>query len=174
MSKLRVKEIAHSNGTNAMAIDTSGRVTKPQNPVFHVGYTDGLTCTNADTFYKFTGPVAYVNQGSHFDITNNYFLVPVTGMYMLYGSLLRNSNQLVFRATFRNNDGSAFVTGASEPQLRTSEGYSGYQTSATFNHICSLTKDQRIVWGTSCDTAGGQIYDDNGGNYNFFGGYLIG
>lgn len=162
MSTLEVKNI-------------NGIVNKPNHPVWHVGYEDGLVCTTAGQFYGFTSPSVYINQGGHFDVTNNYFTVPVTGMYFLYGSFLRNNNQSVFRGTFRQSGGSAIsdYNDADEPQLRSSEGYSGYNTSATFNHVAYLTAGMNIVWGVSCDSAGQIIYDDNGGTYNFFGGYFI-
>ena len=42
-STLKVQNIAHTGGTTAMTVDSSGRVTKPQIPAFHVGLASALS-----------------------------------------------------------------------------------------------------------------------------------
>ena len=145
----------------------------PDAIAWHITFGDGVTCTVADQFYPFTSPTARIDTSSAYDTTNNYYVAPRTGIYVLYGSLLRGNNQLVFRGEF--TDDSNTVLESWNPQLRTSEAWSGYNLSAPLTHIVSLTSGDKIRWAVRCDTAGGTIYDDNGtGEYNYFGGYFIG
>ena len=77
-SELGVQTIQHTNGTDAMTIDSSGRVLTPARPSFFVSHdpssTVGLTGTvNFNTVHS--------NTGSHFDINNDRFVAPVAGFY---------------------------------------------------------------------------------------------
>ena len=173
-SILKVDNIQNSSGASALSIDSSGVVTKPEVPAFHVTYADGVTCTASGTNYPFTSPSITngFNNGSHYDLTNNYFLVPVSGIYMFYFSYLRNNNQAVFRAKV-GDENNARYNGS--PQLRSSEGWSGYNLTASQATIFNCTAGDKVRLVVSCDSSGQIIYDDNNsGNYNYFGGFLVG
>ena len=72
--------IKHSGGTTAMTIDSSGRVTKPQLPFFHV---EAFTATSSNASQ--TGVLSFnsvvTNQGSHWNSSQNRFEVPISGVY---------------------------------------------------------------------------------------------
>lgn len=175
-SIIKVDNIKNSSGTGAISIDSSGSVSFPNTvvPAFHVTYADGVTCTASGTYYPFTSPSISngFNNGSHYDLTNNYFLVPVSGIYMFYFSYLRNNNQLVFRAIVGDDSNNRYN---SSPQMRSSEGFSGYNLSAGQSTLFNCTAGDKVRLVVSCDSAGGVIYDDNNsGNYNYFGGFLVG
>ena len=79
-SILKVDTIQNSTGTDALSIDSSGRVTNTTKPAFRV--------YNIATGSSFkTGHLTYtnveLNQGGHWDNTNSVFIVPVSGIYLL-------------------------------------------------------------------------------------------
>jgi len=80
MSKLFVDNIASkTGGTDALTIDSSGRVFKPATPAFHA-YAD-------DSAYITTTPIPFdnttINIGNAFDTTNYKYVVPVSGNYFI-------------------------------------------------------------------------------------------
>ena len=79
-STLKVQNIAHTGGTTAMTLDSSGRVTQPQLPFFHV---EAFTATSSNASQ--TGVLSFnsvvTNQGSHWNSSNNRFEAPITGLY---------------------------------------------------------------------------------------------
>ena len=44
-------ELQHQNGTSALTIDESGRVTKPQTPAFHVSLATAQTLSTTCLLY---------------------------------------------------------------------------------------------------------------------------
>ena len=163
------------NGTTneVMRIDNNGRVTMPYQPAFRVNGTNQVTCTSSATFYTWsnwsTTASGAFNQGGHFNTSNGRFVAPVAGVYMFYGSYLRNNNSLVFRGHFTVN-GSKLAQ-----HKRSPEAWSGYNDSSTLCAIIKLQANDYVQWGVTCDTSGGQLYNEgSSGNYNYFGGYLIG
>ena len=101
MSNLLVQNIKHTNGTTAQNIDSSGRITTPARPFFHV-YVDNSSNnpTNIGTLaiIPFDGVVS--NVGGHFNASssgNGYsFTAPVAGVYQF------NWNLSVFGITVGN------------------------------------------------------------------------
>lgn len=79
-SIIKVNNIQNSSGTSALTIDSSGRITKPQLPFFHV---EAFTATSSNAsqtgVINFNGIVT--NQGSHWNSSNNRFEAPITGLY---------------------------------------------------------------------------------------------
>ena len=75
---LKSTTIQHTNGTTALNIDSSGRVTKPNHPYFYVRsgrQADGFT----DVVYPFNTIVH--NDGNCFSL-NTRFTAPVSGIYL--------------------------------------------------------------------------------------------
>ncbi len=74
---------AVGSGTKRFGIDTSGRVTRPYQPTFHVG---GGTAGGNNTLTQ-TSPtliiwtVAVINTGSHYNTSTGLFTAPVAGTY---------------------------------------------------------------------------------------------
>lgn len=76
MSILRVDAIQNTGGTNALLIDSSGRVSRPNTPAFYA--YNGANQTS-ESVIQFT--TAGVNVGSHYNTTTYRFTAPVAGNY---------------------------------------------------------------------------------------------
>tara|TARA_B100000085_G_C18475465_1_gene484954 strand:- start:582 stop:1133 length:552 start_codon:yes stop_codon:yes gene_type:complete len=83
-------EIQHQNGTSAMTVDASGRITTPARPAFMARGYASLRASGADTVNGLTlnsnnQIVLFydvpVNVGNHFSNTTGIFTVPVAGLY---------------------------------------------------------------------------------------------
>ena len=96
-STLKVNTIAHSGGTNAMTIDSSGNVNFPQRvtigvtPYAFVGFpgTDSYVAKTANAIVDFSH--AFVNDGNHYDTSTYKFTCPVAGLYRVEVSTLSES-----------------------------------------------------------------------------------
>lgn len=113
--------IKHSGGTTAMTIDSSGRVTTPQLPFFHV---EAFTATSSNASQ--TGVLNFnsvvTNQGSHWNSSNNRFEAPIAGLYQFSfngfgsrnstGGVMNNSadNQVVLQKS--TDSGGNYTTAA--------------------------------------------------------------
>ena len=89
-STLKVQNIAHTGGTSAMTIDSSGRVTKPQLPAFHVGLASAqtLSTTGATVLFADRG-TSYNNflQGG-MSLSSGVITVPIAGVYQ-FSTIIR-------------------------------------------------------------------------------------
>lgn len=86
---LRVNTIQSSTGTNALTIDTGGRVVSPNRPSFLAyNVTFNQNVLN-DAVIAMTG--TYDNNGNHYNTTNSRFVAPVAGKYFFWASLLAGS-----------------------------------------------------------------------------------
>jgi len=89
MSKILVNELAHTNDTTALTIDSSGRVLRPNVPAFYVrksGKQNNIAVNSAVTV---TFETEVFDQGSNF--ASNTFTAPVNGFYH-FSSYLRLEN----------------------------------------------------------------------------------
>ena len=81
-SEIGVQTIQHTNGTDAMTIDSSGRVLTPARPSFFA-YVD--TSDSSDNDYTSMTQVNFDavqhNIGGHFSLSTNKFTAPVSGVY---------------------------------------------------------------------------------------------
>ena len=92
MSNLLVQNIKHTNGTTAQTVDSSGRITTPARPFFHVYLDNGGSNPNSggtSHVVPFDGVLS--NIGSHFNATssgNAYsFTAPIAGVYQFSWNL---------------------------------------------------------------------------------------
>jgi hypothetical protein len=89
MSKLYVNEIyAKGSSTQAMGIDSSGRVTKPTVPAFRAQKTDGNVSSTNTVLFNDVG----LNQGSCYSSSTGKFVAPVHGVYFFGFTGRHNSN----------------------------------------------------------------------------------
>jgi hypothetical protein len=151
--------------TERARIDSSGRITTPYQPAWSADF-NGFTCTNAGQIYYPVYNTPEINVGGHFNTSTGRMTAPVSGVYLLMGSFLRNSSAYVFRGQFYKNG-----VRQTEGEYRTTEAFSGYNETSTFTQIVSAVAGDTLGWGIACDVAGGSIYPSS---YNYFAGYLLG
>jgi len=93
MSKLYVDEIASkTNATDAITIDTSGRVAMPTKPSFFACNNDNAWKSFGNTNFN-TMPfnVTLHNVGGHYDTSTYRFTAPITGSYYFYLQFLHDA-----------------------------------------------------------------------------------
>ena len=104
-SEIGVQTIQHTNGTDAMTIDSSGRVLTPARPAFRA-YADNGWSNLANNTWT-TAPFDHVNYdiGSHYDTANYKFVAPVSGIYHFIGQAYFNPHTtLRLRFTVNGNE----------------------------------------------------------------------
>ena len=78
MSKILVNELAHTNNTSALTVDSTGRILTPARPAFHARLTSGSTEGK-------TGVLVFNSEdfdiGSNYNTSNGRFTAPVAGIY---------------------------------------------------------------------------------------------
>ncbi len=155
------------NGTSLsqfMRLDSSGRLTIPNQPAFHMTgtaggttYTTGFTCPFNTSIF---------NNGGHYNTSTYRFTAPVSGRYFFYASYL----------TYPNND-PGFVTMMFSVNGSTgySNGFTRRQNSSqndkNVSTILSLNAGDYVS--AYVEPNGTISYYDSGGHGHFFG-YLIG
>jgi hypothetical protein len=113
MSKLYVDEIASKTGaTDAMTIDTSGRILQPTKPSFFA--TNNATAWQSfgnTNFNTMPFNTTSHNIGNHYDTSNYRFNVPVTGSYYFYMQFLHDGTSTTSygQARFLRTDTSSGV-----------------------------------------------------------------
>ncbi len=153
------------DGTERMRIDSAGRVTMPYQPAFFVKtnyaartlLTNGASPDWSETLH---------NRGNHFDLTNNYFVAPVDGVYQF------NCNSLIDLAS---NSGYAWMRiyvngGAQATSHSDTNGITNY-TDVSLSVSLSLSASDQVTIGAHI-TSGPGWY--NGVSFNSFSGHLIG
>jgi len=83
VSTIKVQNIAHTNGTNAMTISSGGVVTQPNNPMFKATGADNVAITN-NTFTKVTFNSEVFDVGGYYSTTNCRYTPQVAGKYVIY------------------------------------------------------------------------------------------
>ena len=83
-SEIGVQTIQHTNGTDAMTIDSSGRVLTPARPSFFVYRATG---DSSDLDYSGVTAVTFDTKqhdiGNGYDLSADKYTVPVSGVYQL-------------------------------------------------------------------------------------------
>ena len=83
MSKLYVNEIASkTGGTDALTIDSNGRVSMPARPIFYAVSEENFTHANG-TYSTLATWAADINRGNIFSTTTGKFTAPVAGIYQV-------------------------------------------------------------------------------------------
>tara|TARA_B100002019_G_C21017044_1_gene472851 strand:+ start:134 stop:643 length:510 start_codon:yes stop_codon:yes gene_type:complete len=148
-STLKVNTIAHSGGTNAMTIDSSGNVNFPQRVTFSTvpfafvtfPDTDSYVAQTANTIVTFS--VAVVNDGNHYDTSTYKFTCPAAGLYRIEVSTLSESVDQVQAWLFvRETGGSGTALGRIYTQNRATHGSMTIKCAA--NDKLYLTQNNNI------------------------------
>ena len=120
-SELGVQTIQHTNGTDAITIDSSGNLTVPQD----LTVTDNLTLTNQPRLYVqgnngayiSTSPIPFGNKvidtADGWNSTTNTYTVPVAGDYMVMvdlGIVLTSGTNGIAYAQIQHNTSNVAYT----------------------------------------------------------------
>ena len=139
MSKLRVKEIAHSNGTQAMTITTGGVITQG-NPVAcrcwwtHSGGSNNTS--NCDIYFiENTG--GFTRQSG-----NSQLVIPVTGWYIVMAGMIPSgaTNDFDYRVLKNTTSTSPFLF-----DMRQSDASSGTHQNSAGSVATNITAGQYIT-----------------------------
>ena len=152
-------QTSQGSNPNNLAIEAypNGVVRHPKVPAFMVRNTTNSGAFSANS--RATWNTTILNNGSHFDMTNNVFTAPVDGIYNFSCMMLSQNNTRLFH-NFRVNN--TIVEGTR------SESYQGtsYQTN-TITMVFSLSASDYV-----------DVYVRNnagyGGFYTNFNGFLVG
>ena len=78
-SILKYNKAQHTNGTDALTIDSVGRILTPNRPAF--GVSTSTTQNISTSWSKVTWSTVDWNVGNHWSTTNNNWTAPIDGIY---------------------------------------------------------------------------------------------
>jgi hypothetical protein len=156
MSKLRVKEIAHSNGTQALTVDANGFVATPVRSAFLVGLTSSITHTNSTVVNWSTTTGDGFDLNGDIDFTNNKFTAPVSGIYSMFATAAIATGEYSRRADILPVINGTTITAQyrarTNPDGSTTGGSSYLQVSGSWT--LNLTKDDEVQINVNWETDG--------------------
>jgi hypothetical protein len=142
-----------TSGTEHMKIDSSGHVTKPNQPCFHARRTGGNGTTGTIVFNT-----ADLNIGNNYNTSTGNFTAPIAGRYVFYTTLLSNN------ATTLGID--LKINGTRYAVTEESWTVNAYRSSS-LTVVASLAANDAV----RVENKVGGYYGSN--HYTFFGGYLL-
>ena len=158
--------IKTNGGTDALTIDTTGRILQPAKPHFYIrgnaGWKDhGDTLT---TYFGSSNAAVEVisNVGSHFNSTTGVFTVPVTGIYQFNIVMYVNETGDVsnYYVIYKNG---AHLNNNFNIYRNTDTDYPDHSVSSSISVPLSAT-----------DTIELKVAQDVYGHHSYFTGYLLG
>jgi len=169
MSTLKVQNIAHTNGTNAMTISSGGVVTQPNNPMFKATGADNIALTN-NTFTKVQFNSEEFDVGGYYDSTTNYRYTPqVAGKYLIYGRVYityaSEATENLYIAIYKN--------GTAAQQFARSDDSSLYGSVQISSLIEMNGSSDYVEIYTKTSSSTNAVYY-SGGTLGEFSGYRIG
>ena len=166
MSKILVNELAHTNATSAFTIDTSGRLSIPNQPMFQVvGNNNNYVNTTPVPF-----PTVQIDTASGFNSSTYIYTIPKAGKWLLtsnLGIVRLGSSDLLINYIYKDSTS----IGYSYNDTSTSEGEYHYSNSTLTKIVdCDVGDEIKVVVVDS--STSGTYY--NGPNECRFSGILIG
>jgi len=172
MSKLRVKEIAHTNGTKVIGVNSDGSMPMPKQPRFYGRKSPNQTVSRA-TNTKITGfTAAEIDNHSAFDGTT--FTCPVAGDYYLFASTYVNFSNA-------GNDGEnmeiyLYVNGSNLARgvfrNETTRDIDNITLQVSFMKTLAVNDTVEVYVNVADNNGGDAIIEGDVGTY--FGGYMLG
>ena len=165
-SELGVQTIQHTNGTDAMTIDSSGRLLISNIPMCQVHLTSSNSQDTSNPYEVLTTPIKFdkivINEGNCYSASTGKFTTPVTGVYRVDSTFLTD-NGTTASTWFKLYKNSTEVA----------RGYSSVDT----EHVQIFVSV--LVVANANDTIhielqSGDIYIDGGGLYSSFNVQLVG
>ena len=169
-STLKVNTIAHTGGTTAQTIDSSGRILTPARPAFRAYCNTNLP--SAD-YRSGTTQITFNTEsydiGGNYNTSNGKFIVPITGLYQLrvafYISSVTTAQWVSAYIFVGNTQTSRVIT---DPQ-------GGEYGVPTLVDVLQLTAGNEVTAHFACSNDDAiTIHGDTDGSISYFGGYLIG
>ena len=171
MSTLNVNTIANVSGTTAATVDSAGRILTPARPAFHVnkGNAGDQSLGSSTSNVEVTWSHAILDVGSHFDFSDNSYVVPVTGNYFIQSNIKLDfvGAGKYYSHTLRADDVSKFMF----QQLQTHTTDLGNCVSSG-STVYPFTAGQRLTVTVNVSEANCVINDNILQTY--FSGFLIG
>ena len=174
-STLKVNEIQHTGGTSAMTVDSTGRILTPARPAFKVTTATNQSLLNS-TRTTMLWTTTDFDIGSNFDLTNNRFVVPITGIYQ-FSALARftgttNTMEIIIVDLDVKDSGGSSVVTPHLIQMQTSSNQLG-NSHLGGTTLLQLQATQTVEVGVKV-TGSALIVGSNQGEFNWFCGHLVG
>ena len=169
-SKLGVENIAHTNGTNAMTIDSTGRILTPARPAFRVEKRASNQSLSDSANVKITF------EHEAFDIGGNFgsdkFTAPISGIYHFNACLrcVADSSTMELGAIYLYKNGSHFTDII---QIQTSSNNLGNSHISGGVTVQLSASDYIEIYGNISGT-NPVVHAHASGQRTWFSGFLIG
>jgi len=152
--------IGSASDTDALSIDSTGRLTQSQIPAFIAYRNAGDLSSTTDVIFD----QVVLNSGNHYDNTNGRFTAPVAGKYQFNAFLSHNGTGSAQTGICRGKINGSFQAYLF-PIMPTLD-----HISITLSFIANLSANDyvNINTGTTAQILG------SGNNHNHFSGFLIG
>lgn len=166
-SEIGVQTIQHTNGTDAMTIDSSGRILTPARPAFSADLSSNFSTSSVAA--KMTGWTENFDTGGVWNNGDSKFVAPVAGLYQFNYSGLHHAGASGtgnwVRAAIRVN-GSNILD-----NLGDAGTYGNYQR-ITATIAWELTANDEVEMYAASANSSGYVYGSS--SYTVFSGYLVG
>lgn len=165
----------YANNATRMTIDSSGRVTMPNQPAFHAyGNSGSWTVFSNGSWTQIAMNAAAFNTGTHYDTTNSKFVAPIAGVYHFYYKIYGRVQSGGGTSTYwqsrfhKNNSG---ITGYNSQIMAYQYTVGGVDEVTNYSMTIQLAANDEIT--VHAQAAG----SSNGEYYPLgceFGGHLVG
>ena len=165
-SILNVDQIRNAAGTTALSIDSSGRVTKPQQIAFLASSSGSTHTTNIGNVLDFG--VVVINKGNHYNASTYTCTAPVAGLYNFYWQVYEQNGTGVKQIALQKN-GSDYLVYDTAISSQGTTNVADHTMPAALLMDLSVNDEIRIAVRASA-SHNLQWY----GGHSWFQGYLIG
>ena len=171
-STLKVQNIAHTGGTNAITVDSGGRVKLPANPMFAAYRVANYTING--TYTEIVFDQEDFDVGGNYNVSNGRFTAPVAGIYEFKLAAIDAGHNTVVRWRVRVN-GSDQAGGVREHRIdHTGHGSAAsYSVNSEYTSIIQLSAGDYVSNWVLADSGTLTGYGSQTYRYNYFMGKLL-